>query len=222
VKRAAPFFVFFLLIALLQCGFDEPPDPNPPYIPPDTTVNVEELEALLANETENELDLDDYVVMRGSWESFESAEGEFLYPQADPLGKLYHAIAPLGNAGKTIMLDFSKVNGQNIKRSDVSIVYNNWRKPGGKPPALKAIILPKDMGRIGEYSFYQCDKLSTVTFLSDKPPVIPSSAFERSNNQELTFIIPAGTQDNYQALITAMERTGWVIIIEESKIEENI
>jgi hypothetical protein len=195
--------VFALIFLLFNCD-DSPPDPNPPFKPADDRVNINELGQLI-----NEFNLEEPVKLKGSWESFKTGAGEVGYPNADPLGKLYKAIAPLANSNLTIALDFSYVTGENIEDTAVGITSNNWRKPN----AIRRIILPAAMHRIGNYAFYQCDNLETISFSGSAAPNISATAFERSSNKTMNWFVPSGAQANYSSLKSQFEARGFSINI---------
>ncbi|MDR0526469.1 MAG: leucine-rich repeat domain-containing protein [Spirochaetaceae bacterium] len=198
--------VFALIFLLFNCD-DSPPDPNPPFKPADDRVNIAEFGQRI-----NEFNLEEPVKLKGSWESFKSGARE-VYPNADSLGKLYKAIEPLANSNLTIALDFSYVTGENIEDTAGGITSYNWRKPNGRSPAIRRIILPADMHRIGNYAFYQCDNLAAISFSGSAAPNISDTAFERSSNKTMNWFVPSGAQANYSSLKSQFEARGFSINI---------
>jgi hypothetical protein len=205
--RSLTFYLFPLTFSLYcsllitNCSLDEPPDPNVPQII-DDTMNITQLNELL-HAAPNSFDGTQYVKLKGSWESFEKTD--------DPLGNLYDAIAPLGTfTAKKIMLDFTKVNGQNIKGSTLSMANSRASKN-----VIKAVRFPEDMETIGDYSFYGCASLDTITFTAAVPPTIGVSSFRNINNT-VTIYVPLGTTDNYLSLKTTLQSNGAAVTIEET------
>jgi hypothetical protein len=187
-RSAHPLPQFFLVslgllssIAVIAC--DQPPDPNmPPVI--DDTYNITELANFIAA-SPNAVEEAQVYRMKGSWESF-SASG-------DPLGKLYAAIAPLGQfTMKKIALDFSPVTGGNIADSPAGVVRSY-------KAVLRAVTFPEGIQTIGAYSFNGCANLNEITFSGGAPPAIAGTAFTGIANP-VTIHIPAGTTTAYNTI----------------------
>jgi hypothetical protein len=199
------FFALFIIhcsLLIINCSFDSPPDPNVEQ-PVDDTMNITQLKELLASSPAS-FDDTKYVKLKGSWESFENT--------TDPLGNLYDAIAPLGSfTTKKIMLDFTKVNGQNIKDGTLSIANSR----GDNKTIIKAVIFPEDMETIGDYSFFGCTSLDTITFTASAPPDIGAASF-RNINSTVTIYVLVGTTDNYLSLKTTLQSNGIAVTIEET------
>jgi hypothetical protein len=180
---------------------DEPPDPNVPQII-DDTMNITQLHELLHSAPAN-FDDTKYVKLKGSWESLENTN--------DPLGNLYDAIAPLGDyTTKKIMLDFTKMDGRNIKDGSLSIANTRTFKN-----VIKAVRFPEDMETIGDYAFFGCESLDTITFSASVPPAIGVSSFRNINNT-VTIYVPLGTTDNYLSLKSTLQSNGAAVTLEET------
>jgi hypothetical protein len=170
-------------------------------------MNITQLKESLASSPAS-FDDTQYVKLKGSWESFENTNDPAGY---DPVGNLYDAIAPLGTfTAKKIMLDFTKVNGQNIKVSTHSIAASRASKN-----VIKAVRFPEDMETIGDYSFFGCASLDTITFTSAVPPAMGVSSFRNINNT-VTIYVPLGTTDNYLSLQSTLQYNGAAVTIEET------
>jgi hypothetical protein len=161
------------LILLFAACEDTPPDPNPPYVPPDGMYNITQLTDAISSRPEA-FDTSDFIKMKGSWQDFSSRQGE-VSAYDDPLGKLYYALVKLdANTTRKIMLDFSNVSGRSI--SD-STPVNSTLSSRPARNAIKALIFPADMQSIGAYSFAGCGSLEEVIFQGESRPVIGIGAF---------------------------------------------
>jgi hypothetical protein len=167
----------------------------------DDTLNITELAGKIAAGP-GDFDVSGYVALRGSWESFAGSAGAGA-PYDDPLGKLYAALAPLGqHTTKKISLDFTRVTGRNI--ADGAPVLPAVRT---YKDVLRAVKLPEDMGRIGAFAFTGCASLDTLVFTGDAPPEIGGDAFAGIKSP-LTLEVPAGAEGDYQTLIDILEGGG--------------
>lgn len=201
------------LVLIVQFSFfiiacDTPPDPNVPSVV-DDTMNIVALQSRISSGPAD-FDVTDYVKLRGSWESFSSSVGE-VSAYADPLGKLYYAIAPLGQfTAKTIKLDLSRVTG--------SAVADGVRDAAGSRSyknVLAALKLPADMTRIGAYSFAGCAKLERIVFLGSGPPLLGEKALDGIGEDGLMLVVPRGTESAFQGLKAALEIEGVTVTISE-------
>jgi hypothetical protein len=181
------------------CELDAPPNPAPPYTPPDGAYNITQLADSLA-ENPDGFDTGDFIRMKGSWQDFWSAKGE-VSGYADPLGKLYAALKPLdqsGSGGKTIKLDFSLVSGRNIVDSNPVLVAS---RPKHSIAALK---FPADMQSIGDYSFEDCTSLAKLIFSGDTPPEIGDNSFS-GVRKDIEITVPEGRDEAYAPLLAKIK-----------------
>jgi hypothetical protein len=200
------FPIAFCAVLLIGCK-DEPPDPNL-FQPVDDTLNITQLSTGIAS-APADFDVSDYIKLRGSWESFSSFVGE-VSPYADPLGKVYYAISPLGQfTTKTIKLDFSRITGRNIANSGREAADSR-----GYKTVLAAIRLPADIERIGDRAFNGCANLTRIVFLGRAPPLLGSYALSGiSVDKELIIVVPPGTEGAYQSFKTAREAEGALVTL---------
>jgi hypothetical protein len=184
------------LIAFVAC--EPPPDPNVPQVA-DDTLNIVALASRISSGPAD-FDVAEFIKLRGSWESFSSYVGE-VSAYDDTLGKLYAAIAPLGQfTTKTVKLDFAGVTGRNI--ADSSLDAANSR---GYKNTLAAVRLPADMVRIGDYAFAGCAKLERIVFLGSAPPLVGSKALDGIGKDGVTLVVPKGAESAFESLKAAIQ-----------------
>jgi hypothetical protein len=162
-----------LLLVLLLAACDVPPDPNPPYVPPDGLWGIAELTDEIDARPQS-FDTGDWIKMKGSWESFSSRAGE-VGAYDDPLGKLYRALVRLQQStAKKIQLDCSAVNGGNIPDSTP---VNASLESRPARDVISQLRFPADMTTVGAYAFYGCGSLTDVFFTGGARPELGAAAF---------------------------------------------
>lgn len=87
-------------------------------------------------------------------------------------------------------LDLSKFNTQNV-------TANEWLF--GYCSNLKSVVIGKKVASIGEYAFFNCNKLTDVYCYSQTVPTTESSAFTASNISNATLYVPKASLASYNA-----------------------